>query len=114
MRNYNKGDWYVYCDICGQRILASKSTKLSTYTGHGEAIVCHHDVDEVDYGLMPFTPRKEQNINFFRINHTNTDNAAPLVDLETMTYTYYLAASQDNAILMASQDDAWLQISEPI
>lgn len=111
---HKTNDWYVYCDICGQRILASKSTKLSTYTGHGGNIVCQHDVDAIDYGLVPFTPRKEQNISFVRINHTNTDNAAPMVDTETMTYQYYLAASQDNAILMASQDDAYLTVHEPI
>ncbi len=112
--SYREGDWYIYCDVCGQRHYASKSTKLSTYTGKGGLIVCRHDVDAIDYGTVPFTPRREQNVHTVRINHTNTDNSAPIVDPETMTYTYYLAASQDNAILMASQDDAWLIIGEPI
>lgn len=112
--SFKEGDWYVYCDICGQRSLASNSTKLSTYTGKGGLIVCRHDVDEIDSGLIPYTPRREQNVPWARIGHTNTDNASPLVDLESMTYQYYLAASQDNAILMASQDDAWLVVNEPI
>jgi len=112
--SYREGDWFVYCDICGQRTYASKATKLSTYTGKGGLVVCSHDVDRIDYGLVPYTPRKEANVDFVRINHVNTDNASPLVDLESMTYRYYLAASQDNAILMASQDDAWLVVNEAI
>ncbi len=112
--SYKEGDWFVYCDICGQRTYASGSTKLSQYTGKGELIVCKHDVDKIDYGLVPYTSRKEKNVKFVRIGHTNTDNSSPLVDLETMTYTYYLAASQDNAILTTSQDDDWVVVSEPI
>lgn len=112
--SYKEGDWYIYCDICGQRCYASKSTKLSTYTGHGGAIVCNHDNDAIDPGLIPFTPRREQSLPWSRTGHVNTDNGSPLVDLETMTYEYFLAASQDNAILMASQDDAWLIASEPV
>lgn len=108
------GDWYIYCDICGQRHFASETYKLSQYTGRGGLIVCRHDADKVDYGLVPFTPKREQNPAQVRINHTNTDNAAPIVDLETMTINYYLAASQDNAILMTSQDDDWIIISEPL
>lgn len=107
------GDWYVYCDICGQRVYASQTTKLATYTGKGGLIVCRHDVDNIDYGLMPFTPRKEQIAQNVRLNHTNTDNAAPMTDTESMSYIWYLAASQDNAILTASQDDSWLIASEP-
>lgn len=112
--SYRKGDWYIYCDICGQRSLASRSVKLSTYTGKGGCVVCRHDVDKIDYGLVPFTPRKEENVPWARVGHYNTDNASPLVDLETMTYQFYLAASQDNAILMASQDDAWIVVNEAI
>ncbi len=111
---HKKGDWYVYCDICGQRTFASKSTKLSTYTGLGGLIVCRHDVDEIDYGLVPFTPRVEKNVSYVRINHTDTTDAAPLVDLEEMALIYYLAASQDNAILMTSQEDAWITVNEPL
>ena len=111
--SYKKGDWYVYCDICGQRSLASQSTKLSTYTGHGSNVVCRHDVDRVDLGLLPFSPRREKNLPWARTGHTNTDNGSPIVDLESMTYQWYLAASQDNAILMTSQDDAWIIAQEP-
>ena len=107
-------DWYIYCDICGQRSYASESTKLSQYTGKGGLIVCRHDVDKIDYGLVPFLSRKEQNVDFIRINHTNTDNAAPLIDVETMSYQYYLASSQYGAIIMSSQDDAWIISTTPV
>lgn len=108
------GDWYAYCDVCGQRYYASQTTKLSTYTGKGGLIVCNHDVDKIDYGLIPYKPRRETNVPWARIGDTNTDNSAPLVDLESMTYEFYLASSQDNEILMSSQDDAWLVVNEPI
>lgn len=111
---FHPGDWYVYCDICGQRTLASSSSKLSTYTGKGGLIVCKHDVDDIDPGLIPFIPRKEKLVNTVRLNHQNTDNSSPIVDLESMTYQFYLAASQDNAILMSSQDDYWLQVNIPL
>lgn len=105
---YKKGDWYIYCDICGQRTYASKSTKLSTYTGRGGCIVCKHDVDAVDPKLIPYRFGREQNIPWARVGDNDTTDGSPTVDPETMTYNYYLAASQDDAILMASQDDAWL------
>ncbi len=111
---HKDGDWYVYCDICGQRSYASKSTKLSTYTGRGGLIVCRHDVDKIDAGLIPFTPRVESNVSFVRTNHTDTTDGSPLVDLEEMAYIYYLAASQDNAIILASQDDAFITVSVPV
>lgn len=111
---YRDGDWFVYCDICGQRTYASESTKLSMRTGRGGLIACKHDVDATDYGIIPFAPRRERNVSFLRINHTNTESSSPIVDPESMTYQYYLAASQDGAILMASQDDALLYIGEPI
>jgi len=112
--SYREGDWYVYCDICGQRTLASKTTKLSTYTGHGGQIVCRHDVDRIDYGVIPYRPRREKNVPWARAGDTNSDNSAPIVDMESMSYQWYLAASQDNSILMSSQDDAWLIASEPV
>lgn len=107
-------DWYIYCDICGQRSYASESTKLSQYTGKGGLIVCKHDNDKVDYGMVPYLSRKEQNVDFIRTNHTNTDNAAPLIDLESMTYQYYLTSSQDNVQIVSSQDDAYIISTTPI
>lgn len=107
-------DWIVYCDICGQRTKASKATKLSNYTGRGGLVVCHHDIDEVDPGLIPYRVPSEKHVPYVRINHTNTDDGSPLVDLESMTYRWYLASSQDGAIIMSSQDDAWIISSEPV
>lgn len=112
-KKYREGDWFVYCDICGQRCYASEATKLSTYTGRGDLLVCRKDADRVDYGLVPYSPRIEQNIPYTRINHTNTDDAAPLVDLETMTLCYELTSSQDNIKLTTSQGDQII-VCEPI
>ncbi len=111
---YKQGDWYIYCDICGQRSYASDTTKLSHYTGHGGLIVCKHDVDKVDYGLVPYTPRREQNVPTLRINHINTTIGSPYVDIESMTYSYFLASSQDNIILSPSQNlDEGLTVGVP-
>ena len=107
-------DWYIFCDLCGQRCLASTATKLSNYTGRGGLIVCKYDADKIAEGLIPFKPRIEKNVPWTRINHTNTDDASPLVDLESMTYQYYLASSQDGAIIMSSQDDAWIISETPV
>lgn len=112
--SFKEGDWFVYCDICGQKQYASNTSKLSTYTGRGELIVCNHDADKIDYGLVPHRTRKEQSVPWVRINHTNTDDGSPLIDPEEMAYIYYLATSQDNAIIMTSQDDAWLTVNEPL
>jgi len=112
--SYKSDDWYIFCDICGQRTLASKSTKLSTYTGKGGLIVCHHDVDKIDAGLVPFLARRERTVDNIRINHTNTDNASPLIDLEDMAYQYYLASSQDEAYIVSSQDDAYIISTTPL
>lgn len=79
------GDWYIYCDICGQRYFASQMTKLSTYTGRGGLIVCPHDVDKIDYGLVPYAPRAEKSVPFTRINHQTTTNGSTPVDPETST-----------------------------
>lgn len=107
-------DWIVYCDICGQRYKASETTKLSNYTGKGGLIVCRHDVDKIDYGLVPYLIKAEQNVPYVRVNHTNTDDGSPLVDLEDMTFQYYLASSQDGAIIVSSQDDAYIISTTPI
>lgn len=102
------GDWYIYCDICGRKCLASKATKLPTYTGRGGLIVCPQDVDSIDPGVVPYKIPVEKNIPWTRINHTNTDDAAPFIDYETMSFEVYLADSQDNAVITDSQDDAYI------
>lgn len=79
------GDWYVFCDICGQRYFASEMTKLSTYTGRGGLLVCPHDVDQIDYGLVPYKPSAERSVPFTRTNHQDTANGSPVVDPETST-----------------------------
>lgn len=108
------GDWIVFCDICGQKYYASETTKLSTYTGRGELIVCKKDADKLDYGLVPYKPPAEQNIPWVRINHTNTANATPLVDLENMALIYALVTSQDSIQIAASQDSVGFVVLEPI
>lgn len=107
------GDWIVYCDICGKRCNASETVKLSTYTGRGGLIVCRQDADKIDAGLVPYSARREKSVPYARVNHTNTGNARPLVDLEEMAYQLYLASSQDNTIIVSSQDDAWIISTEP-
>ena len=109
------GDWYVFCDICGRRCFASETTKLSTHTGRGNLIVCKFDADKIDPGLVPFKFPIEKNVTWTRINHTNESNGSPIVDLETMSYEFYLAASQDNAILTPSQNTNELLVArEPV
>ena len=107
-------DWYIYCDICGARCLASETTKLSHYTGRDGLIVCRHDVDATDHGLMPFTPRREQNVRDIRINHTNTDNGAPVFDYENDTVenisSYIYLANEFDEILTDDDTDNWIAI----
>ncbi len=108
-------DWVFFCDICGQRHKSTKATKLTHYTGRGGLVVCPYDVDKEDAGLIPFTPRKEQNVSYVRTNHTNTTIGSPFVDLEEMAYIYFLASSQDNIILSPSQNlDQGLTVTEPL
>lgn len=99
------GDWYVFCDICGQRCFASEATKLSTYTGRGGLIVCPKDVDAIDYGQVPYTPKAEENVPLTRSNHTDTTQGATEYDLEEGALAYFLATSQDNLIIEPSQND---------
>jgi len=82
-KKYNIGDWYVFCDICGQRYLASETVQLTTYTGKGGLIVCPTDADKIDHGLIPFTVNAEQNVPFTRVNHTDTTNGSSPINLET-------------------------------
>ncbi len=111
---FKEGDWLVYCDICGQRCWASESSKLDQYTGRGGLIVCKYDVDKIDYGLVPYIIPLEKNIPWTRINHTDTTDGSPIVDLENMTLTYYLTSSQDNIQIVSSQDGAYITTGEPL
>lgn len=119
--SYNKGDYYIYCDICGQRHYASRTTKLSHYTGREGLIVCPYDVDKIDPGLIPFTPRKEKIVSNIRINHANTANSSPIFDYEVDTvenissYQYLMPSQYDNVVLTLSQDeDIWIATSQEI
>lgn len=116
-----KYDWTIYCDICGKKCLASETVKLPEYTGRGGLIVCLRDADKLDYGLIPFSPRKEQNPRQIRINHTDVRNSSPIFDLENDTVEnissyQYLATSQGtNEIIELSQDeDIWLATSQEV
>lgn len=80
---YKIGDWYVFCDICGQRYYASETTKLSTYTGRGGLIVCPKDVDKIDYGLVPYDIPVERPVPFSRDGDQSTTNGSAVVDPET-------------------------------
>lgn len=108
------GDWYTFCDICGRRCLASETTKLETYTGRGDLIVCKYDTDQIDPGLIPYRIPVEKNIPWARINHSNTSNGSPLVDLENMSLQYYIVASQDGAYIVSSQDNDKIVGSIPL
>lgn len=108
------GDWVVFCDICGKKCYASETVKLSNYTGRDGLRVCLQDADVQDPSLVPFRYKSEKPIPDVRVNHTNTSNAAPLIDTEDMAYQWYLASSQDGAIIMSSQDDAWIISETPI
>ena len=107
---YREGNWLTFCDICGQRCYASNASKLPTYTGRGGLIVCNHDVDAIDPGLIPYRIPIEKNVPWIRINHTDTTNSSPIVDLETMTITAFLASSQDEIVLTPSQTPSELFI----
>ena len=109
-----QGDYIFFCDICGQRYYASEGHKLSTYTGRGGLIVCKHDADKEDLGVKPYTPRVERSVPWARINHTDTTDSSPEVDLESMTYVYFLASSQDGAIITSSQDDLKIIVGEAV
>jgi len=108
------GDWYVFCDICGRRCYASETIQLTQYTGRGGMIVCKQDADKIDPGLIPYNIPKEKLVSRVRINHTNTTDGSPLVDLESMSLSYNIIASQDGAYIVSSQDDARIIATEPI
>ena len=118
---HKRGDWYVYCDICGRRYLASETTKLSNYTGRGGLVVCQDDADQIDYGLVPYTIRAERPIPWTRLNHTSVINGSPIYDLEADTvetissYQYLETSQSTQEILVLSQDeDVWLATSQEI
>jgi hypothetical protein len=79
------GDWVVFCDICGQKCYASETTKLSTYTGQGNAIVCKYDVDAIDYGLVPFIIPVEKPVPWTRSGDLDVPNEADPINYETAT-----------------------------
>lgn len=85
MKDYKHGEWYIYCDICGQQWHSNDVSKLSTYTGRGGLIVCPNCTDDIDHGLIPYTITAEQNVPFTRVNHTNTDNGSSVEDPEAST-----------------------------
>lgn len=119
--SYKKGDWFIYCDICGQKCYASEATRLSAATGRGGLIVCPKDVDKIDYGLIPYRAPTERNVPWTRINHTNTDNGSPVFDLEVDTveqissYQYLETSQGDEQVLVTSQDeDVWIATTQEI
>lgn len=99
------GDWVTFCDICGQKCYASEATRLNQNTGRGELIVCRHDIDTIDYGTIPYAPRRERLVDWVRPGDTDTNNSAPIVDLETMAYIYPIVMSQNGSIITLSQSD---------
>lgn len=110
---YRRGEWYVFCDICGQRYYASETKKLSTETGRGGLIACPYCNDDIDYGLIPYKIRPEKNINYSRINHADASNDYPVFDLETenvgdLTWYTFLSTSQDDYIIELSQNSSTL------
>ncbi len=81
-----KGDYIIYCQICGDPCWASQATKLEKETGHGGLIVCPEDVDAIDYGLIPFKIAPEENPKIVTINHyasnpNDVPNSIPPIDL---------------------------------
>lgn len=74
---------YIYCDICGQACYMWEVTKLSADTGRGGMLVCKNDADKIDFGLVPFIPRTEQQIPFSRPNHSDISNGSEPYDPET-------------------------------
>lgn len=106
---HRTNDWYVYCDICGQRHYASTTQKLSNDTGRGGLVVCRHDVDAPDYSLIPYSNKREQQVKWIRVNHTDATDGSPIFDYENDTVEnissyQYLADSQSGSILILSQD----------
>lgn len=59
-----------------------EAVKLQANTGRGGLIVCPDDADNIDFGLMPFTPTAEKPIDWTRINHTDVSNGAEPYDVE--------------------------------
>src|SRR5690349_18258993 len=98
------GDWIVFCDICGKKCYSSEITILSNYTGRGGLAVCKQDADRIDPGLIPFRYPTERPVTNVRVNHTDTTISSPFIDTESMSYMYWLVASQDNAVLTPSQE----------
>ena len=84
---YFRGDkaQYIFCDICGQACYAFEATKLTTATGRPGLIVCPNDVDQIDPGLLAYTVPAEKPVPFTRVNHSNVNNGAAVINYETST-----------------------------
>ncbi len=80
-----RGDWIIFCGICGQKCYASETTQLSNYTGRGGLIVCSKDVDKIDYGLVPYRIPSEKSIPWARPGDTNVSNGVDPINVETST-----------------------------
>lgn len=109
------GDWVIFCDICGQKCYASEATKLTTYTGRGGLIVCPHDVDVIDYGIVPYKTPTERNIPWTRINHTDVSISAPVSDLEQDTVeniSSYINLATENDEIIVVDDDNWIALQQ--
>lgn len=80
-----KKDHYIFCDICGQATYDFEVTKLGTETGRPGLLVCPNDVDDIDYGLIPYTLPNEKSVRWSRINHQDVTNGTEPEDMETST-----------------------------
>ncbi len=85
MNKSRRGDWVIFCDICGQKCYASEATRLSAATGRGGLIVCPKDVDKIDYGLIPYKIPAEKNVPWTRPGDTGVPTGVTPLDLETAT-----------------------------
>ena len=98
-------NWYVFCDICGKRCLASQTTLLSKYTGRPGLRVCPKDVDAIDYGQVPYTIPIERSVPWIRTNHEDVAIGSPYVD--AMRYSYWIVTSQDESQVIAPSQDTY-------
>lgn len=74
---------YIFCDICGQACYDWEVVRLSTFSGRPGLLVCPADADKADPGLIPYTLPPERSVDLARINHTDTTNAAAVINHDT-------------------------------